>query len=348
MTGSDRHPARSPEFLSRLHDGELDAAECARFEAHRAHCSECRDAAAQLEEALVFFRSARPGPAAPDLSARILRRLRAGTPRRRPFGRLFGIDLRWAGAFAAALLAVIIGSSIVLERESRGRRVLRDSSAIPVVIEQPRAASPPPAEAKPRRTADSPPLRKKASAPTEPERPLDVKDESSPKAQNRAPAPQSASSDALAPAPESPVVAKPAPRADEPARGNAAEKATDFEERSTATSPRLRAEAQGVEGGAVSGAMTQDTRVRVRVIAPEDAALAPEPSNASELSLSAADRGDYAVIVREDGSVASVRLADSKLDSRGTESRRQRAADELRKLRFAAAGRPRHLIVRVE
>ena len=46
------HPGRSVEFLSRLHDGELDAAERARFESHRSHCAECRRAALEFEDAL--------------------------------------------------------------------------------------------------------------------------------------------------------------------------------------------------------------------------------------------------------------------------------------------------------
>src|SRR5262252_7731913 len=137
MNPSEHHPARSADFLSRLHDGELDAAERARFEAHRAHCAECRDAAAEFEEALAFFRSSRPRPPAPDLASRILRRLRASTPRRAPLGRAFGIDLKWAGAFATALIAVIIGSTVILERERRDARLLRETreTSIPVSIE---------------------------------------------------------------------------------------------------------------------------------------------------------------------------------------------------------------------
>ena len=51
------HPARSAEFLSRLHDGELSPAERAHFESHRAHCAECRAAAAEFEAALALYRS---------------------------------------------------------------------------------------------------------------------------------------------------------------------------------------------------------------------------------------------------------------------------------------------------
>jgi len=129
------HPGRSPEFLSRLHDGDLSAAERVQFESHRAHCAECRGAAAQFEAALALFRSNRPRPPAPDLSARILRKLRTVSPRRSPLGVSFGIDLRWAGAFAAALLAVIIGSEVVLRREAAERRLAQAPATIPVTVE---------------------------------------------------------------------------------------------------------------------------------------------------------------------------------------------------------------------
>ncbi|MEP7132774.1 MAG: zf-HC2 domain-containing protein [Acidobacteriota bacterium] len=120
------HPSRSPEFLSRLHDGELSPAERAHFESHRAHCVECRGAAAEFEAALALYRSSRPNPASPDLAARILRKLQVGRNRRPSFGPTFGIDLRWAGAFAAAVIATIVGSAIVAKNEAGERRLARE------------------------------------------------------------------------------------------------------------------------------------------------------------------------------------------------------------------------------
>ncbi|HKA35346.1 MAG TPA: zf-HC2 domain-containing protein, partial [Thermoanaerobaculia bacterium] len=67
MKDSNNHPARSAEFLSRLHDGELAAAERAHFESHRAHCAECRRSASEFEAALSMFRASRTSPAASDL-----------------------------------------------------------------------------------------------------------------------------------------------------------------------------------------------------------------------------------------------------------------------------------------
>jgi hypothetical protein len=111
------HPAQSAEFLSRRHDGELTPAEAAAFEAHRRECPECEGSVADFERALAAYRSAPVTPHATDLSARILRKIRAASPSRRPFGVMFGIDVRWAGALAAALLVVIIGAPVFSGRK---------------------------------------------------------------------------------------------------------------------------------------------------------------------------------------------------------------------------------------
>lgn len=164
------HPARSPDFLSRLHDGELSPAERAHFESHRAHCGECRRAAAEFEAALALYRSSRPSPASPDLAARILRRLQTGAPPRRSFGPGFGIDLRWAGAFAAAVVAAIIGSSIVAKHEAEERLARAAAGPVRVVVEPdvPRRAAEPstapavsePLGAKPAAAVSTPPAAK--------------------------------------------------------------------------------------------------------------------------------------------------------------------------------------------
>jgi hypothetical protein len=109
------HPAESPEFLSRLQDGELSPPEAVSFEEHRRGCARCHEAADSYARALSIFRSASPRPAPSDLSARILRKVRAQAPSRRPFGVTFGIDVRWAGVCAAALVVVIMAASILDE-----------------------------------------------------------------------------------------------------------------------------------------------------------------------------------------------------------------------------------------
>lgn len=112
------HPASSLDFLSRLHDGELSSPERAAFDAHVAGCDECREAVAAFERSLDAFRAAPGVPTPADLSARILRKIRAQSPSRRPFGVMFGIDIRWAGVFMAALLVVIIAPALFERRET--------------------------------------------------------------------------------------------------------------------------------------------------------------------------------------------------------------------------------------
>ena len=120
MMLNTNHPARSHEFLSRLHDGELEPSERAHFEAHRSHCKECRDAAADFERALSLFRSSRSSPPPKDLAMRVLRKVQThASSRRTPFGDLFSIDLRWAGAFAAALLVLLVATPIVLRQQPK-------------------------------------------------------------------------------------------------------------------------------------------------------------------------------------------------------------------------------------
>ena len=137
MKNPSNHPARSVDFLSRLHDGELDAAERARFESHRAHCAECRRAAAEFESALSLFRASRTSPPPADLSARILRRLQAATPARsrQRFGIVHGINLKWAAGFAVAVIAAVVGFSVVLEREA-ARKALVPETPIPVQLQK--------------------------------------------------------------------------------------------------------------------------------------------------------------------------------------------------------------------
>ena len=112
------HAAESPEFLSRLYDGELGAEERAAFEAHRSACDECRRTADAFAATLAAFRSSPTAPPAADLSARILRKIRAQSPSRRPFGVMFGIDIRWAGVFVAALLVVLMSAPLLLRRQA--------------------------------------------------------------------------------------------------------------------------------------------------------------------------------------------------------------------------------------
>jgi hypothetical protein len=117
MSGNgSHHPARSVEFLSRLHDGDLDASERARFEGHRAHCSECRRAALEFEDAISLFRSSRSTPPRADLAARILRKVQSTNRPRAPFSPRFRLDLTWAALLVTALLALLISTPLAVRR----------------------------------------------------------------------------------------------------------------------------------------------------------------------------------------------------------------------------------------
>src|SRR5207249_3864798 len=140
MKNDSNHPARSPDFLSRLHDGDLTAGERAHFESHRAHCGECRRAASEFEKALSLFRATSTSAPPSDLSARILRKLQASTPRQARFGIVHGINMKWAAGFAVAVIAAVVGFSVVLERESARREILRQTP-IPVLLEKEKSRS---------------------------------------------------------------------------------------------------------------------------------------------------------------------------------------------------------------
>lgn len=115
-SNGSQHPARSVEFLSRLHDGDLDPAERARFEAHRTHCAECRRAALEFEDAILLFRTSRSTPPRADLAARILRKVQSTNRPRAPFSPRFRLDLTWVALLVTALLALLIATPIAVRR----------------------------------------------------------------------------------------------------------------------------------------------------------------------------------------------------------------------------------------
>ncbi|MEO8349080.1 MAG: zf-HC2 domain-containing protein, partial [Acidobacteriota bacterium] len=161
MSNDSQHPGRSVTFLSRLHDGELSPSERARFEAHRAHCSECLRSAREFEESLSLFRSARSRPPSADLAARILRKVQAGPRRRAPFGVFFGIDPRWAAAAATVVFGLILGyAALDSGRESPRISVsLVTPSSADSSREAPVAAPVPELESAPPARAANPPAR---------------------------------------------------------------------------------------------------------------------------------------------------------------------------------------------
>jgi hypothetical protein len=329
------HPGRSLEFLSRLHDGELSPAERAHFEFHRAHCAECRKAASEFEEALAFYRTAGTSPASSDLAARILRRLESANPRRSPFGVVFGIDLKWAGAFTAALIAVILGYS-VLDRREPERRGLRVSLIRPT----PDAAATLPASPSFRESKSEPESQNRA----QPRR--DAKTRSALKGTGNLsgpPPPLSAgeAGEKIVPAPAAP--------ADRLASARAAPEA-DAQTSSARSSARalgkVSAEAPSITDSRVLPAATP-AHVRINVVALDSYGEPPAILNESRVSLRTEDRGQYVVVVGANG--IPIEVARSEALAREKASSVEKTAGEtLRKLRFQPSERPRRLLVRVQ
>lgn len=334
------HPARSPEFLSRLHDGDLTAAERAHFESHRAHCGECRHAAAEFEAALSLFRSSRTSPAGPDLAGRILRRLQAATPRRRPFGVFYGIDLRWAAAFAAALIAMIIGSAVVMRQTPP--RVPTGPTSIPVTPEGSQSREREDDRARQNSRASAPPKAPAPSAGAAPARE---------EAKDRGAA-------AVEPAaPERAAAANP----EEPAREQGAKAVASAKEESEKLAAfRKREEASGrissrdePSGGERSAATAPDFAPNAAAapplvfeITPIDGEGSP-PMKIAEPRLSAEYRDrQFILVVGVDGRVLNVlpALSDERRDA-DQQSAATGIPEALKDLRFEVGNRPRRLLL---
>jgi Putative zinc-finger len=381
MSSLAPHPARSVEFLSRLLDGELTAAERAQFESHRAHCAECRRAASEFESALALFRSSRPRPAAADLSARILRKLQAGNRRRSSFGVTFGIDLRWAGAFAAALLAVLIGSTVVVRREAAERRLARESAPIPVSMERDRSIA--------RSAKDQPPA--SAPAPAAPQqRPATASEPAREGAlEKKAAVSGDASSESLkstsvdeklaagnAP-PKEKLQANEVSHRDADKRVNAAKPSeSKFEAQARATrqesapGPPAAAAAAGRLGERAGGegaplldgvSDASAARPSLKILAGDDWGSVPALLNAPQIDLPLDLRGrEFVLVVEASGRVREVQSVQKNLRKKTAAGEEERAqaqvwqekadkdSEALRSLRFVPGDRPRRLRVSVE
>jgi hypothetical protein len=323
---SSPHPARYLDFLSRLHDGELSPTERAHFESHRAHCAECRKAAAEFENALAAFRTAGTRPPRSDLAARILRRLETPHRRRSPFGGVFGIDSRWAGAFTAALIAVIFGYAVLDRREA--------SQRIPISFALPTPGAPASLP------SSLPPAEPQAKAP--PSRPDPAKE-----IKENAAAPL-ASSDAAETKPTAPI----SPAEQVYALDSVS---TESKARAQAVSPeasrskvlaRAKKEdpAPGVAG---ETAADGDPPIRVRVTALDGEGAAPDAINAPELTFRREELGRYVFVVGANGIPIEVSPFAPAATEKSVDLRRS-ASETLRRLRFQPGARPRRLLVSVE
>ncbi len=328
---NDLHPARSSEFLSRLHDGELAAAQVNAFDSHRAACVECREAALAFSQSLAAFRSAEPAPAAADLSARILRKIRAQSPSRRPFGVMFGIDIRWAGIFVAALLVILISAPALLRRPEA-----------PVVPAMPPSISARIVDAGPAKEPDRAPQTRADARP--------------PAAAPIAPAPQAAKDEAAA----APLKALAEVVAESPAENEKARPSGAAAPRAKAAAPVLRREVTAADpaGGEAGAANAIDPVVpappRLSVRALDGQGAAPALISHLPDERFAPLRGsEFVVVVETQGRVRDVLpSANDGFLARREPSTAQAAPagamDALRALRFAPGDRPRRLLIRIE
>jgi hypothetical protein len=335
------HPASSVEFLSRLYDGEVDAADRATFERHRSACADCRSAAEEFERSLAAFRESAIAPPAVDLSARILRKIRAQSPSRRPFGVMFGIDVRWAGVLVAALLVLLISTPIVLRRPAAFRPAPSAFSAR--LIDTPVEAKAP------------------RSAPARPAPPAAERNEPA-----SAPPPPFAAKDQVAagePAPRSKAEASEAPTDDErrrfaPAPPAAAPAAPALAESRSAARMKSAHEPAGGEGGAASIPENAESLApRLTIGAYDGEGAAPALVAAPASSRLAPLRGqEFVLTVEAGGHVRSVQPSHTSSDGSASLQKKTApsasadaaaVADVLAELRFAPGDRPRRLIVRV-
>ena len=333
------HPAGSEEFLSRLHDGELSPAERGAFESHSASCPACREAVAQFERSLAAFRTAPTATVPSDLSARILRKIRAQSPARRPFGVMFGIDIRWAGVFMAALLVAIIAPALLFRHEIPGTVRSPNPISAYVVDSEPRDAG---ALQERGRVAD----RNAAKAP-----------EAKPRANAEGHRQDAQRQAASASAPEQTAADEFAQRAPAvpPLIAREAERSAPS---AASQRPATRAEKLGGEAAAAgseeSGAGDK-VHLEIRAL---DGGGEPPPLAQAPLDgrLSTLRGREFVLIVEADGNVRGVaparRSEGSTLQKKDVaadaSSSADSASDLLRGLRFEPSGRPRRLLVRVE
>ena len=350
------HPASSPEFLSRLHDGELSAEERRDFETHSAECAECRESVAAYERSLTAFRAAPVSPVPYDLSARILRKIRAQSPSRRPFGVMFGIDIRWAGVFMAALLVAIMAP---LFFESRRIRPSPASTESPEPLRAYVVDSP----ADERDAAAA--LPKSVLAPVE--APGAVEPKTRQRTEGRANerfAQAPAATDRLAAAGPPEIAAAPPPseqaQAQPPAEGarDAAPPQTAAKRSAAAAEKERPAAAPETVGGEVGNlvkeeAPAQELHLDVRSLDADGHAPGILQTPAPERLLPLRGR-EFVLLVEADGSVRGVLPANREDEKQRLQKDKAASASDaeasdavLFELRFRGTGQPRRVLVRV-
>ncbi len=332
------HPGQSADFLSRLHDGELLPAEASDFETHRAGCPSCRDAAVEFERSLSAFRAAPTAGVPSDLSARILRKIRAQSPSRRPFGVMFGIDTRWAGVMMAALLVAILAPALFFRREVRSPTPQRDAISAYIV--------------------DAPPAYPPIVAADFPKPPASASGRLSQKAHENLPEQKAQAARRRDDAPRKAPLSREAPPArvaDESASRDARQ--LESAPPAAAAAPRRESslpERSGVEAGAGAVASEEfpSTRVRLEILALDG--NGPPPPIARSLSddrLAALRGQEFDLLVEADGSVRSVTREGGTVrlqkDAAAADSNAAAPESPLGELRFRPDGSPRRLRIRI-
>jgi hypothetical protein len=324
MSGNGtQHPARSVDFLSRLHDGELDVAERARFEAHRTHCAECRRAAVEFEDAISLFRSSRSTPPRSDLAARILRKVQSTNRPRSPFPRRFRIELTWAALLVTALLALLISTPITLRQSS---------PPVPVTLGR-TTSTPAPAAAPPvfsRKTE----LEDTGAA----RRPVAARPEAEPLLQKREAKVNPVAGDASSPEKRKELrataesAARPAEADERSDRFRDGERSRDKLSRVVVPAESPARAAGGAEEDAAA-APTAPLKLTVRSI--DGYGAAPPILSGEPLALPREERGrEYVLLLDSQGAVREVRPTP--------------APEALSRLHFRAGSRPRRVLVRIE
>ena len=324
MSDIRQHPGRSTEFLSRLHDGELDAGERAHFEAHRAHCAECRRAALEFENALSLFRSARSRPPQADLAGRILRKIQTSSRPRAPFSHRFRADLGWAALLLTGIFAILL----TVRRQEP-----------PVLVTFP---TPVPSDAAP--------------APAKPAAPLSAVQEPSegslPRRNERAlPAPANAERKALGTDSvrrDAPVAAVPPPVAAQSKESDALARDADRDQRRPALAAEVGRDAAGAEESTAAAAAPASP-LRLKVEAIDGYGSAPPLLAGSRVTMPASYRGhEFILHVDALGRVIEVRPGPARERKEETSRLAAPAPAALSELQFQPGNRPRRLLVRFE
>jgi hypothetical protein len=296
------------------------------------------------------------------------------------------LNLRWAGAFAAAIIAAIIGFSVVARQESR--RLAAREAAVPVTIDgklQANEAAPRMKEIAAAKPAVVPPVSQpQRQAALEKQAALD-KDDASGRSDNLrkglAEPGEAGQVSAYAPAPASPpAVAAKTPAANEPsvadkktlslrmappssAHGDEAGRAIVqfYAQEGVST---VQTEKQGGEGSSVASAVEardEETRPVRLILTAADGGTAPEVFEEENIVLPPGERGhEYLLVVDSQGHVNEVRNIDTrrqKIAPRSESGKPEANAvlappppppPALKELRFRPADRPRLLRVKIE